>query len=286
MRTRPATPADAETAANLVIADDIAAMGEPDYSLEDLLVEWGEHDFDLSQDSLIVEDDDGTIIGYAHFRSSDLIAVVDAQREGEGAGTQILEWGYRRARERGEDNIRQGIGADATSARRLLETHGFTIVRSYYRLERVVSAADEEPPGLRPLREDDAHALFGIYEAAFSPRPDYTHRPEHAWVQRQFGNSSLDYGLSRVIEGKGFTLTRCRPGEAPYVDLLGVHPDHSGQGLGTKLLQATFAAAHQRGFTQVVLNVASDNPSALRLYERVGMTQHWRIDDYQKALPH
>jgi ribosomal protein S18 acetylase RimI-like enzyme len=286
MRTRPATRADAETVAELIIADDIAAMGEPDYSLEDLLAEWDEHGFDLAADSLIVEDDDGTIIGCAHFRPGDLVAVVDARREGEGAGTAILEWAYRRAPERGEDRLRQGIGANAASARALLERHGFEVVRSYHRLERDVSADDVEPPGLRPLRADDAHAVFALYEAAFSTRPDYTPRAEDAWIHREFGSPNLDYELSRMIDGKGFTLTRCRPGEPPYVELLGVHPAHGGQGLGTKLLQATFAAAHRRGFAQVVLNVASDNPSALHLYERVGMTASWRIDDYQKALPH
>jgi ribosomal protein S18 acetylase RimI-like enzyme len=35
----------------------------------------------------------------------------------------------------------------------------------------------------------------------------------------------------------------------------------------------------------VRLNVASDNPNAVRLYERVGMSQRWRVDDYQKSLP-
>jgi len=35
----------------------------------------------------------------------------------------------------------------------------------------------------------------------------------------------------------------------------------------------------------VRLSVDSDNPSAVRLYERVGMRQAWRVDDYQKALP-
>jgi mycothiol synthase len=35
----------------------------------------------------------------------------------------------------------------------------------------------------------------------------------------------------------------------------------------------------------VRLSVASDNPIAVRLYERVGMRQAWRVDDYQKALP-
>ena len=285
MRTRPATPEDAETAANMVIADDIAAMGEPDYTLEDLHDEWGEADFDLAKDSLVVEDDGATIIAYAHFRAGDLLAVVDPHREGEGAGTRILEWAYERARQRGEDRIRQGIGANATSARNLLERHGFSVVRSYHRLERDVRATDEEPPGLRPLKDEDAHDLFAIYEAAFSPRPDYTPRPEDAWIQRQFGHHALDRDLSRVAEGKGFALTRRWPDEVAYIELLGVHPDHAGQGVGSSLLRAVFAATKNAGLRQTVLNVASDNPSAVALYERVGMTQRWRIDDYVKPLP-
>ena len=64
-----------------------------------------------------------------------------------------------------------------------------------------------------------------------------------------------------------------------------MHPDHAGQGLGGALLTAVFQAARAHGYRQTVLNVASDNPNALRLYERVGMTQRWRIDDYHKPLP-
>ncbi len=285
MRTRPATPEDAETAANLVIADDIAAMGEPDYTLEDLHDEWGEHDFDLAKDSLVVEDENGTVIAYAHFRSGDLMAVVDAHHEGEGAGTAILEWAYVRARERGEDKLRQGIGANATSARDLLERHGFSVIRSYHRLERDVRLTDDEPPGLRALTDEDAHDLFEIYEAAFSSRPDYTPRPEDAWIKRQFGHHALDRGLSRVAEGRGFALTRRWPDGVAIVELLAVHPDHAGQGVGTKLLRGVFAATKAAGLRQTVLNVASDNPNAVGLYERVGMTQRWRIDDYQKSLP-
>ena len=32
-------------------------------------------------------------------------------------------------------------------------------------------------------------------------------------------------------------------------------------------------------------NGTADNPNAVKLYERVGMRQAWRVDDYQKALP-
>jgi ribosomal protein S18 acetylase RimI-like enzyme len=281
---RPVTDDDAARIAEIVIAVDIAEVGEPDYSVEALHDEWGEAGFDRDKDAVVLEDDDGAIIGCAHFRGGDLLACVDPQREGEGAGTALLEWAETRARERGDDKLRQGVGHNGASSRALLEAHGFKPVRHYFRLEREVSEADQEPPGLRAVRRADAEALFAIYEAAFSVLPDYTHRPADVWIPREFNAHDVDLELSRYAEGKGFALTRRWEHEA-YVNLLAVHPDHAGQGLGSTLLKASFAAAARAGYTRLVLNVASDNPNALRLYERVGMTQAWRIDDYHKPLP-
>jgi mycothiol synthase len=286
VRLRAVTEADADRAAKIVIAVDIAEMGAPDYSVEDLHDEWREPGFDRDHDAIAVEDDQQVMIGYAHFRGGDLLAVVDPQREGEGAGTALLEWAEKRARQRGETKLRQGVGDQGASSRALLEAHGYTVERSYYRLERDVDPADEEPPGLRPMTAEDAPAMYALHEAAFGPRPDYTHRPEEVWTQREFGVHSLALDLSRVTEdGHGFALSRRWEENTAYVALIGVHPDHQGKGLGGLLLRGVFGAAARAGIAKVFLNVASDNPNALHVYERVGMTQRWRIDDYQKALP-
>lgn len=280
IRLRPATPADAERAAEIVIAVDVAEVGEPDYSLEDLQDEWAEPGFELAKDAIVVEAD-GEMIGYAHFRSGDLMAAVDPERQGEGAGTALLGWAEARGRQRGEPHLRQGLGDRATAARALLETNGFRVVRSYHRLER--DLGDEGAPGFRSLAPDDA--LHPIWEAAFSRVPDFTPRTEEAWTQRHLRAHDLDPDTTRVALGQGFSLVRRWDDGVAYVELLAVHPEHAGRGLGGALLTATFAAARANGYRQVVLNVASDNPNALRLYERVGMTQRWRVDDYHKPLP-
>jgi ribosomal protein S18 acetylase RimI-like enzyme len=42
-----------------------------------------------------------------------------------------------------------------------------------------------------------------------------------------------------------------------------------------------FAAAARAGLARVQLGVASDNPNATRLYEKVGMTRRFRVDAYE-----
>ena len=156
-------------------------------------------------------------------------------------------------------------------------------------MQRDVSPADPEPGDLRPVGEHDAPALWALHEAAFSRVGGYEPAAEDAWIQRVFGAHGFDATLGRVAERDGvpvgFALARRWEDGVVYVPLLAVHPDAAGRGLGGKLLSGVCAAAGAAGWRQVQLNVASDNPDAVRLYERVGMSQRWRVDDYQKPLP-
>ena len=145
------------------------------------------------------------------------------------------------------------------------------------------------PATCDPWRSADAPALHAIHEAAFSRVGGYEPTAEDAWTRREFGAHGFDAALGRVAEHDaapvGFALARRWEDGVVYVPLLAVHPDAAGRGLGGKLLTGVFAAAARAGRRQVQLNVASDNPDAVRLYERVGMSQRWRVDDYQKPLP-
>jgi mycothiol synthase len=288
MRLRPATEDDAQAATDLVIAVDLAEVGEIDYSLGDLQDEWGE--LDLALDTAIVEDDAGTPIGSAHFRGIDVLVSVDPRRLGEGAGTALLEWAEKRGRERGAKLLRQGVGDRGAAARALLEAHGWAPERSFWRMDRdavVGEIADETD--LRAVEPADAPRLHAITGLAFARDGAYQHKSEAAWTRTEFEAHAMDLSLSRVAlqDGApvGYALARRWEGDVIYIPLLAVHPDAQGHGLGARLLSAVFAASGRAGQRQVRLNVASDNPNAVKLYERVGMRQAWRVDDYQKALP-
>ena len=57
-----------------------------------------------------------------------------------------------------------------------------------------------------------------------------------------------------------------------YIDDLCVDETLRGQRVGTALYEAALALARENGCYNVTLNVWSCNPSALRFYERMGMT--------------
>jgi ribosomal protein S18 acetylase RimI-like enzyme len=51
---------------------------------------------------------------------------------------------------------------------------------------------------------------------------------------------------------------------------MGVHPDHRGQGVGTKLLAACIEKAWSKGLTRIELEARADNLPAIALYEKFG----------------
>jgi ribosomal protein S18 acetylase RimI-like enzyme len=154
---------------------------------------------------------------------------------------------------------------------------------------------DETPPPapkgytIRPVDlQADAGDLYVVNEVAFSGNADYEPESEAHFRDEHLRGHNLRPELSLVATREhrlaGFAIVRDHGNRVAYVDLLAVHPDHAGRGLGSALLRGAFAVAARAGFRSGRLGVASDNPNAIRLYARAGMTQRWRTDSYSKAL--
>src|SRR4051812_34851244 len=163
---RPPTPADAAGVAALVIRGDIAELGEADYTLEDLLQEWGESSFDLARDAVVIEHD-GAIAGYAAFRHNSKTVV---SADDEDLVPALLDWCERQGAARGHRRYEQAVGARNARRPKLLLARGYEPVRSYWRMDRELHD-EPEPDGLRALRPGDD--LFALNEAAFGQNADY-----------------------------------------------------------------------------------------------------------------
>ena len=295
MRLRPPVADDALAVLAVMTARDLADLGSPDYTLEDLRHEWKLSDFDLARDAVVVEAEDHRIVGYAIVRGPGALAMVTPEQEGKGVGSLLLSWAEDRGRELGRAQHRQWIAAGNEPARRLLTGAGYQHQRSYWRMAlELVGVVDPGclPAGLelRSLEVDaDAVALHALDAASFSANADY--RPETFEVFREehLGAHDLDPGLSCVVEHDGrlagFLLARrWRHEGVGFVDILAVHPDYQRRGFGTALLRRAFHGFAAAGLREAQLGVASDNPRARRLYERVGMTTRFQFDTYVRTV--
>jgi mycothiol synthase len=295
MRLRAPTTDDAAAVFAVMKARDIADLGAPDCTIGDVHDEWAATEFDLSADARVLEDS-GRIVGYGVVRKDGAFAVVAPDAEGRGAGARLLQWAETRERERGSPRHRQYIATSNEGGRALLAAAGYELVRSHYRLARALTEADARADAtaagadvtLRPVDvEADGETLYALDAASFAGASDYTPTSLTAFCDDHLRTHDFDPELSCAAERgghiAGFLLTRRWDEESiGYISVLAVCPGEQGRGLGTALLRHAFERFAAAGLAEAQLGVSSQNPVALKLYERVGMSARFQFDTYER----
>jgi mycothiol synthase len=193
---RPPVPEDAPAVLGLIVACDIADLGVPDYTLEDLHDDWRRSDFDLTADARVVEAGDGRIVGYAAAIRPGTLAVVASDHERRGVGTRLLEF----VEQRDRDRHRQGIPAANTRAQALLLAAGYSPERSYWRMTLQLDnlAVAGLPPidvTVRPVDlEPDAAAVHALNEISFAANADYRPEPFDTFCEEHLRAHDLSPG--------------------------------------------------------------------------------------------
>jgi mycothiol synthase len=295
---RAPRPDEAQAVTDLVIACDIHELGAPDFELDDLLTDWNMPGFDIELDAVVVEEN-GRLIAYAAFIRNDYVDVyVHPERRNHGIGTQLLDWSERRARERAPEGEEIRLGQVVTSthanARRLLESRGYSPVRTYWRMSMPLD--DSPPPPAWPEgilvrtfdQERDSRAVYALVQDAFRDNERHTAESFEEWQAFMIDRDAFEPGLWFIAESKG-EIVGCvlcpNYEDEGWIRQLAVSRDWRRRGLGTALLRQAMSEFRRRGRRELGLVVDSWNRTgAKELYERAGMTVAREHVRFEKTL--
>jgi mycothiol synthase len=295
---RPGTDADAVPLCEFLNDCTLVHQGISRSSPPDLVARLHLEGADPRLDSFVALAD-GAIVGFAHLwaHGSDEVkffARTHPEARGRGIGSRLLSLCDRRAAGLlpGAQRTTTTWAADV-SAPPLLEAQGYRPIRYFVTMEIAADSVSEDAPvwpaGFERVRlserPDLAGALYAAWNEAFAGHwGSQVESEAEFWEERRdakFGSAfpfepelwllALDGG-----EVVGFCLCELGASDGELVGRVaevGVVPARRGAGLGLALLRDGFRELRGNGTVRIVLDVDAENAtSALRLYERVGMT--------------
>ncbi|HET8757508.1 MAG TPA: GNAT family N-acetyltransferase [Solirubrobacteraceae bacterium] len=287
-RLRPPHESDADAVLAVIVARDIADLGMPDFTLEDLRADWATPGLDLEHDAR-VSAPAGAIRGYAILLGDDAIVIVHPDAEGEGDGTVLRRWAEARAAERGTRVLRQFAAGSNDKARAHLKAAGYEPAQLYFRLRADLATVAPAPVApLRTFTAADETAVHALIQEAFAEIEGHKHQSLDAWRGKTIGKAGHDPSLWLLLEDDeglvGAALGERWEDGTGYVAELAVAARARGRGHGRTLLLGLFDAFRKAGLTHAELSVHGRNRGALRLYESVGMLPTWQAERWEKAL--
>jgi mycothiol synthase len=227
-----------------------------------------------------------------------------------GLGGALLRWAEERARaavalgEGGPPDVPHEIGgwgdSEVAGHRQLAASRGYGIVRYGFEMRRPVAGDIPDAPlpaGLevRPVRPEDHRRIWDADAEAFADHWEWAARTEAAF-ERWFTAPWLDTTLWQVAwdgdEVAGSILTSIHPEEnerlgirIAWLDHVSVRRPWRQRGLAAALVASTLRLLRSRDIEIAALGVDASNPNgALRLYEKMGFSQHKMAIAYRKPL--
>jgi ribosomal protein S18 acetylase RimI-like enzyme len=280
--------ADASSVLDVIHARDVADLGVPDFTLEDLQADWSRPGVALEHDARVAEGD-GAIRGYAILLGDDAVVMVHPEAEGEGNGTVLRRWAEARAAERGTEVLRQFAYGSNDGARRHLREAGYEPVQHYFRLRADLDAVPPPPEApLRTFEPADENAVYRLIQDAFAEIEGNDEDTLEEWRAKGLGRSGHDPALWLLLEDEaglaGAALGERWQDGTGYVGELAVAARARGRGYGRALLLGLFDAFGRAGLRHAELSVHGRNRGALALYESAGMRSVWEAERWEKAL--
>lgn len=284
LTTRPLTHDDAPAVTAVMAADEIAALGEAEIELADIVSDWQRPSFDITTSTIGVFDG-AELVGYAELSGHDRSdAAVRPDHQGRGIGTWLAHWIAETARRRGATVVGMPV-PNGSAADRLLAALGFRVRWTSWVLQVPEGAEIEPRPlpvgfSLRSATPEDHRAVWTVIEDAFLEWSVRDREPFDDFLASVVNRPGTQPWQLRVVVDPGGAVVGVSSivmaEECAYVERLAVRRDLRGRGLAQALLADSFAIARSHGATRSELSTDS-RTGALSLYERVGMqvTSTW-----------
>jgi mycothiol synthase len=274
---------------------------------EELKIEWQKDGFNLETDALIVQTDDGRIVGFEEFTNThanyslNTDGYVHPEFTGRGIGTTLLRAVEVRAREAmnlAEPDLRvflrSTIDNRDEASNDLHKTEGYFPKRYHWRMEIKLDevptiAAWPDGIELRPFsRDEHARLVWAAQNESFRDHWGSHDISFEDWEHGKFSREDFDPSLWMIAwdgdQIAGFSQNRFRMGVG-WIGTLGVRRPWRKKGLGLRLLQYSFGEFFKRGTKTIGLGVDASSPTgATRLYQRAGMYVASEFLTYEKEL--
>ncbi len=309
--TRRPTLDDVPAILELAHASDIAAVGEPDFTAEEVREALTEPHTDMNRDCWVALDPTGKIVGWAYPHNPnagdrDFIEVYVWPGHGRPAIRPLLallmDRMTERAAELGHDpyQVRAGAIPTETPYIEALTDAGFTFVKQHARMQMPLAGVPVgTPPApngvtIRTVRgddEDEMRRFHAVIEEAFLDS-DHPGTGYDGWRQQVDAEPvvSFDEWFVAEADGRIVGVLQSSHGGADdnegWVKRLATLRAYRKRGIGEALLRRAFAVYAAKGRTKAGLGVDLANPTkAAQLYYAVGMKPLYQANIYQTSVP-
>ena len=298
LKLRPARLDDLAAVVAVMNAVDVATLGEPDTSEEDISSGWQETGFDLGSDAFVAELAE-RVVGYAELYERDTKTFdtdVYVEPEADPAlAAQLLARVLERASVRAGEGSTLATWLPAGDVRgAVFADAGFAPVRQFVRMRHETDSTPpdvEAPAGvvLRVFNRDaDAAGVHTVLAGAFAQHVRPLTQSLDKFTEQHLDHPDFKSSLWVVAEqGNDVVgaITAFNHGDIGFIRHVGVREDCRGRGIGAALVRRALHVLGKDGQLTVDLGVdIEDDVGAAGLYEHLGFRTLQQLQLVEKRL--